>query len=97
MVEIKTEGPDVRCVFSGRLDTAACDGLWEQLEPALGAGPATVCFDMDNVDYIASAFLRICIRAAKVVPKGALTVENPTPVVKKTFKIAGLDGALNIA
>lgn len=59
--------------------------------------PLKVVFDMKDVDYIASGFIRICMDTAKKVSRDNFSIINTSPVIKKIFKIAGLDGSLNIS
>ena len=92
------------CFFAGRLDTIAsfnlCDELYAKLNTLRGTDdPAVmvndkILFDMTEVNYIASSFIRICITVAKQLPRGNLTIVNCDPFLKKTFKIAGLDEIL---
>jgi anti-anti-sigma factor len=89
------------CYFAGRLDTIASfnlsDELYAKLNTLRGTDDPTVMltdkinFDMTEVNYIASSFIRICVTVAKQVPRGNLTIVNCDPFLKKTFKIAGLD------
>jgi anti-anti-sigma factor len=85
----------IRFTFSGRMDTAASAAAADQVArelAACGAIPGqslTVQFDLQAVDFVGSTFMRICIAAAK---KGdRLAILNTSPMVAKTFKIAGLD------
>jgi len=55
-----------------------------------------VVFDLQGVDYIASAFLRICARISKEVGAGKFSIIHVSPNVKKIFKLAGLDKFIKI-
>lgn len=59
-------------------------------------GRMKIVFDLDGVDYICSAFLRLCIVAGKSVEKGCFTIVNSEPNVLKVFKTAGLDSLFSI-
>lgn len=48
-------------------------------------------FDLAEVDYIASAFIHICVQHAKIAGPGKFSIVNCQPFVKKTLKIAGFD------
>lgn len=56
-----------------------------------------IVFDMMSVDYIASAFIRLCLQTAKSIDAKNFCVQNTNPFIKKTFKMAGLDRALNVS
>jgi len=51
---------------------------------------------MQDVDYVASAFLRMCLKVVKEVGPRNFSVINVHPNVKKVFKIAGFDKQLSI-
>lgn len=55
-----------------------------------------IIFDLKEVDYIASSFIRICVSTAKQLKKGNFEIINSDPVIKKTYKVAGLDEILNV-
>jgi anti-sigma B factor antagonist len=96
MVRFETAGTQLRVTFSGRLDTQSCKEMTAQIDKELGAGATAVAFDLAQVNYVCSAFLRICISAAKL--KGAgFSVVNVTPQVMAVFKMAGLDKAFKVS
>lgn len=94
----------LECFFEGRLDTVASEELnpilHHELTNLQNSNPdfdqSKIMFDLKEVDYIASSFIRICMKTAKQVPQGNFSIVNCNPFVKKTFKIAGLDETLNI-
>jgi anti-anti-sigma factor len=94
-VEIKEDNGDLTFVFTGQLDTNACLGLWEQIELRLKALTSRAFFDMGGVEFVSSAFIRICLQTARLVPKGKFSLIRVPPIVKRTFKIAGLDEILS--
>jgi len=92
-------------VFSGHLDSAASMPLAPEIEKktAEHAGeasalkkPLQVVFDLKAVDFISSAFIRICILVAAKVKAGNLTLQNASPLIKKTIKISGLENQLKV-
>lgn len=104
MLEFDFDGATrtLTCVFSGRLDTAKCleiektvfDRIGEVSEPNK---PARVIFDLAGVEYVTSAFLRLCLKAARSAADGSFAVVNTNPLIKKIFKIAGFDQTLNVS
>jgi anti-anti-sigma factor len=86
--------------FAGRLDTLAAGRLTEMMasEPAMQTlKPADkIVFDLNDVDYVASSFIRICVAQAKQLERGRFRIANCQPFIKKTFKISGLDELLNV-
>jgi anti-anti-sigma factor len=98
------ESNTLNCIFEGRLDTERSFTISEPVDSQINKktdgdpGPGfKVVFDIAKVDYIASSFIRICIQSAKKVGKENFSIKNSSPVIKKTFKIAGLDRELNVS
>ncbi len=99
MLQIKFN-PESRthvCQFAGKITSAACPPLAAEIEAKLreiqaGQQNDKMAFDLAGVDFIASAFLRICMLAARQMPPGNFIIINSQPAVQKIFSIAGLDG-----
>ena len=47
-------------------------------------------FNLAGVDFVASAFLRLCLVVQQKAAGNPLTLVNVSPPIKKVFKIAGL-------
>lgn len=62
-----------------------------------GARAVNIVFDLEGVNYVASAFLRLCVSAAHKVEKGNFCIINTDPQILKVYKIAGLDAVLKIS
>ena len=94
------EENEITAAFNGRLDTLAVQTLNEiiRINLPVKEGPSgeKIIFDMKEVDYISSSFIRICVGNAKKAGAGRFSIANCQPFVKKTFKISGLDDVLNI-
>jgi anti-anti-sigma factor len=59
--------------------------------------PTKIIFDLKEVDYIASAFLRICIITAKKAGNEKFSIVNIQPQVRKIFSISGLEDFFDIS
>lgn len=94
------EGKSITLIFTGRMDYQAAGEISEILlsEPVMKTRTPeeSIIFDIGGVDYIASSFIRICIQYAKLAGSGRFSIVNCQPLVKKTFKISGLDETLHI-
>jgi anti-anti-sigma factor len=77
--------------FLGRLDTAECVRIEGDVMQKAQAAGQPVVFDLADVDFVASAFLRLCLMAEQKVAGNRLALVNVSPPIKKVFKIAGLD------
>lgn len=95
------------CKFSGRLDTQNCISLSEEINNKLqelkqglsekDKPEEKIDFDMTEVTYISSSFIRICLTTFNQSQKGNFAIINCDPFLKKTFKIAGLDDLLTVS
>ncbi len=98
MVEFIKSDDKLTCLFGERLDTASCTEFQDKLYEAIAESKdAAVIFDMQRVDYVASMFLGICIKAYKKKGADKFSLINVKPNVKKVFKITGLDKLLKIS
>ena len=91
MLAIEERGGTLVFAFSGRLDTVDCLEFDARLAAAAEATSLPVVFDLNGVDYVASMFLRVCVRTATQVGFERLRLVNVGPAVKRVLKIAGLD------
>jgi anti-anti-sigma factor len=86
------ESPDRLLIrFEGRLDTARCAEIGDELRAAVTAPAGPVVFDLQQVDFISSAFLRLCIFAHQQAGNHGFQVSHACPTIKRVLKIAGLD------
>jgi anti-anti-sigma factor len=96
MLRYETESGRLVCRFSGKLDTVECGRFEEELRRAVSGAPGLVVFDLADVNYVASAFLRVCLVSFKAKGAGGFSIVNMHPTVKKVFKIAGFDTGMGI-
>lgn len=89
--------------FTGKLDTTVSIGFKPEIDKILtgllqpdSGNQLRVVFDFQSVDFITSAFVGICVASAKKAGKQNFSIINTNPFIKRTFKIAGLDGELNV-
>jgi len=100
MIEFTTSENTLNCVFQGRLGADNADTLSNKITKEINSqdnDDLKVTFDLQNVDYIASSFIRICVTTAKQLDEGNFSIINTNPMIKKVFKIAGLDEILNVS
>jgi anti-anti-sigma factor len=82
--------------FAGRLDTAKCNQIEIDIRASLLRVDAPVVFDLKRVDYVSSAFLRLCVFAYEQAIEYGFSVINVPPTVEQVFKIAGLNDMIKI-
>ena len=97
MVRMESEEGKLVCTFEGRLDTAKCQAMEAGVLARVQAAQSPVVFDMQGVDYVASAFLRLCLMVSKQVGPERFSMVNVQPFVKKVLMIANLSGFLKVA
>jgi len=90
MVRITPQDEKLHCAFEGSLNTITCLELEKELLTRIREAKLSVEFDMQKVDFVASAFLRICLMVFKEVGAAHFSIINLQPAVKTVFKIAGL-------
>ena len=82
--------------ITGRLDSTNAMDLERDLKPAL-AGVKELVFNLEGLDYMSSAGLRIFVACQKIMNRqGSMTVCKPTELVRKVFDITGVSGIVNI-
>ncbi|MDR0335751.1 MAG: STAS domain-containing protein [Planctomycetaceae bacterium] len=92
----------LRCIFSGKLDTLTCSTIEDILDKRIvnfleSRDFAYLIFDLSAVNYISSAFLRLCLCYFKSAGKTYFRIENPTPDVMNVFQISGFAEIMAIA
>lgn len=92
-------------ILSGHLDSARSASLAPLIESKMteytaaspqAEKPFKVAFDLKDVDFISSAFIRICMLVFAKVKSGNLILQNANPFIKKTIKISGLESQLTV-
>ncbi|MGN1104258.1 MAG: STAS domain-containing protein [Candidatus Coproplasma sp.] len=82
-------------VLEGRLDTVAAP----ELERELGEldGVSDLIFDLNGLEYVSSAGLRVILKAQKIMnSKGAMKLINVNESVMDVFEITGFADILTI-
>ena len=78
------------------MDTTACEQMETELQASLADSDGAVVFDLAGVTFVSSAFLGLCVRAFQKSSKQGFEIVNVEPTIKRVFKIAGLEGMLNV-
>ena len=96
MISYIVETEKLICRFEGRMDTIQCQATEKEIFEKIQSVGTPIVFDLEKVAYIASSFLRICLRASKEIGAERFSLIHVCPEVKKVFKIAGFDRQINI-
>ena len=82
--------------LEGRLDTTTSPQLEAELRSSVD-GVTELIFDLEKLDYISSAGLRVLLSAQKVMAKqGEMTIKNVKPEIMEIFDVTGFVDILNI-
>ena len=93
----KTQNADtLNIALEGRLDTSTAPELEAELKTSLD-GISQLVFDMEKLDYISSAGLRVLLSAHKVmVKKGEMKLTHVNETVMEIFEVTGFSDILSI-
>ena len=91
MVKSTQQDGNLVFIFSGRMDSAECTRIEGEVVRPAQASAQPMVFDLAEVDFVASAFLRLCLMVRQKAAGNQLTLVNVSPAIKKVFMIAGLD------
>ena len=97
MTITKTQDADkLTIALEGRLDTTTSPQLEGELRTAVN-GVTELTFDLEKLDYISSAGLRVLLAAQKVMnSQGDMKVVNVKPEIMEIFEVTGFVDILNI-
>ena len=88
----KVEGGKMTIQLSGRLDTTTAPELEKVLD---FTGINSVLFDIEDLQYVSSAGLRVILMVQKNM-KGNFTIKNVKTEIMEIFEITGFVDILNI-
>ena len=91
----------LHCSFSGRLDGSVCAEIERDL--LLRVSRFKECredirlnFDLGEVVYISSPFLRICLICYKTVGANVFYITNASEEIHKVFHVSGFTKIMNV-
>lgn len=91
-----TENGTVVFTLAGRLDTTTAPELEQEVKSSL-SGVSELVMDMNKLDYISSAGLRVLLSAQKIMNKqGAMTIRNANDTIMEIFEVTGFSDILTI-
>lgn len=94
-IEKKLEDDSLVFVLEGRLNTVTSIDFENYVEEL--KGDENVLIDMEKLEYISSAGLRILLKMQKLLAdKGSLVLVNVGPSILEIFEITGFISILNI-
>ena len=92
----ETSGKGLVYKLSGRLDTITSPDLEKELKASMD-GIESLELDLDKLEYISSAGLRVLLSAHKAMSnKGGMKVTNVNEIVREVFEVTGFADILTI-
>ena len=98
MLNIKKElnGSALKVALEGRLDTSTSPQLEEEMKNTLN-GVTELVFDMEGLEYISSAGLRVLLSVQKVMnQQGSMKLLHVNEVINEIFEVTGFSDILTI-
>ncbi len=90
------EGTELTVALEGRLDTVTSPELEEALKESLD-GITALTFDLEKLEYISSAGLRVLLMAQKTMAnQGTMKVINVCEIIMEVFEVTGFTDILTI-
>lgn len=87
----------LECIFTGRMDTVTSQTIDIELKALLKPEIKEIIFNLSEVEYLSSSFLRLCISSLRHTGKENFRVTNVTPTALMVFQIAGMTELLQIS
>ena len=95
-IEQNRNGNALTLALEGRLDTMTAPQLEAALKEAL-PGVDALTFDLEKLDYISSAGLRMLLSAQKTMNRqGTMKVIHANEMILEIFEVTGFSGILTI-
>lgn len=95
-INLMRDGKKLTMMLDGRLDSFTAPELEAVIDENLN-GIEELVMDLENLEYISSAGLRVVLKAQKVMGYGKMTVIHVNEVIMEVFEITGFDEILKIS
>ena len=90
------EGSALTVAVEGRLDTTTAPELEKALKDGLD-GVTALTLDLEKLEYISSAGLRVLLSAQKIMNKqGGMKVVHVNEIVNEVFEVTGFSDILTL-
>ena len=90
------DGTTLTLALEGRLDTTTAPELDNVVKSDL-AGVTDLTMDLEKLEYLSSAGLRVLLSAQKIMNKqGSMVVKNANDTIQEIFEITGFSDILTI-
>lgn len=97
-MEIKKtkNGNELSIAVAGKLDTTTAPLLEAELKRSIG-GVERLVFDLESLEYLSSAGLRVLLSAQKLMNRqGEMIIKNANDTIADIFEVTGFSNILTI-
>lgn len=95
-INLSQDGSSLTVSLEGRLDTRTAPELDSAMKSNID-GVTSLTFDLEALDYISSAGLRVLLSCQKAMNRqGKMVVKNANSVVNDIFEVTGFSEILTI-
>ncbi len=95
-IEMKKEGKSLILKIAGRLDTTSAPEMEKAVKENI-SGVEELVIDMEKLEYISSAGLRVLLSAQKTMnSQGSMKVINVSDTIMEIFEITGFNEIMTI-
>ena len=94
-IDLTKEGKQLTILLEGRLDSFTAPELDAVIDKEVNDIDELV-LDLENLEYISSAGLRVVLKAQKMLGAGKMTVVHVNEVIMEVFDITGFVDILTI-
>lgn len=92
----KTNGNNLTIALEGRLDTGTAPELEKELKASLD-GVKELMIDMERLDYLSSAGLRVLLGTQKTMNRqGSMKVSHVNDTIMEIFEVTGFSDILTV-
>jgi anti-anti-sigma factor len=96
-VSLEAKENEVRIVLAGELDAASAPAFQQKVEEAAGHAPQRLVIVADELEFMASAGLRVLIFARQKMGEDvAIHVAGARETVLRTLRMTGFDRAVHL-
>ena len=94
-IDLMIDGNKLTIMLEGRLDSFTAPELDAVINESLN-GIDELVMDLENLEYISSAGLRVVLKAQKMMRAGKMTVIHVNELIMEVFEITGFADILTI-
>lgn len=96
VIDKEKNGTDLVIRLAGRIDSITAPNFDVELKSSI-IGIETLTLDMEKLDYMSSACLRVLLSVQKIMNgRGGMKVIHVNDVIREIFDITGFSGILTI-